>query len=564
MQLGGMGFQSRKSDSQKELAQVTLASIGDGVVTTDAETRITFLNPVAERLTGWDNDAARGRLIGDVMHLVNEETGAPAANPVDQCRAQGVAVNLAKHTVLQTRAGGELAIEDSAAPILDKDGRLTGVVMVFHDVSEQRAMTREMAWQVAHDSLTGLTNRREFERRVQALIACPAPGVRHALLFLDLDQFKIVNDTCGHLAGDDLLKRLALMLQGQVRGGDVLARLGGDEFGVLLENCSLDQAREIAEKLRKQVREFEFFWQEKRFEVGVSIGVTPIDAATSTIAEATAAADMACYAAKEHGRNRIHVHAPGDQDMERRHKKLHVAGGIRAALEENHMVLFGQEIRSIRGDSQGHFEVLLRLRGEDGTLQPPALFIPAAERYGLMGEVDRWVVRNAFQFLAQHPHMHLAINLSGRSLQDESFASYITQMLTSHNIDASHICFEITETSAITHIGHAIAFIRDLKTWGFRFSLDDFGAGMSSFAYLKNLPVDYLKIDGVFVRDIVSDPIDRAFVETINRIGQVMGMETIAEFVESEAILRELERIGVDYAQGFGIAKPAPLDSLAR
>jgi EAL domain-containing protein (putative c-di-GMP-specific phosphodiesterase class I) len=248
--------------------------------------------------------------------------------------------------------------------------------------------------------------------------------------------------------------------------------------------------------------------------------------------------------------------------MERRHKELHAAGGIRAALEENRLVLFGQEIRSIRGDGQGHYEVLLRLRGADGTLQPPALFIPAAERYGLMGEVDRWVVRNAFQFLEQHPHMHLAINLSGLSLQDESFAGYITRMLTSHNINASHVCFEITETSAITHIGHAVAFIRDLKSWGFRFSLDDFGAGMSSFAYLKNLPVDYLKIDGVFVRDIVSDPIDRAFVETINRIGQVMGMETIAEFVESEAILRELEYIGVDYAQGFGIAKPAPLDSL--
>ncbi len=547
---------------EKEMALVTLASIGDGVVTTDAEARVSFLNSVAERLTGWTQAEARGLRIEEVMRLVNEETRALAENPVERCRLEGSVVGMANHTVLIGRDGTEVAIEDSAAPIRDKDGRLIGVVMVFHDVSSQRAMTREMSWQLAHDGLTGLTNRREFERRLQALLACAAPGVAHALLFLDLDQFKIVNDTCGHLAGDELLKRLAEMLQEQVRGGDVLARLGGDEFAVLLENCPLDRARGIAEKLRQKVRDFEFFWQDKRFEVGVSIGVAPIDAAAGSIAEVTAAADMACYAAKERGRNRIHVHSPDDLDMERRRNELHAAGGIRSALEENRLVLFGQEIRSIRGDGQGHYEVLLRLRGEDGVLQAPALFIPAAERYGLMGEVDRWVVRNAFMFMAQHPKVHLAINLSGLSLQDENFSAYITQWLTQFNVDASHVCFEITETAAITHVGHAIAFIRDLKAWGFRFSLDDFGSGMSSFTYLKNLPVDFLKIDGAFVRDIVSDPIDRAFVETINRIGQVMGMETIAEFVESDEILRELMRIGVDYAQGYGIAKPVPLDTL--
>ncbi len=355
------------------------------------------------------------------------------------------------------------------------------------------------------------------------------------------------------------------MLQGLLRGEDVLARLGGDEFGVLLENCPLDRARMIAEKLRQQVRDFEFIWQERRFEVGVSIGVAPIDAATGSIAEVTAAADMACYAAKEHGRNRIHVHAVDDVDMERRHKELHVAGGIRAALSENRFTLFAQEIRAVDapvGGAVEHYEVLLRLRGEDGLMQPPALFIPAAERYGLMGEVDRWVVSNAFEYLARRPRLHLAINLSGLSLQDEAFAGFVTRELVSRKIDASHVCFEITETAAITHLGLAVGFIRDLKTWGFRFSLDDFGAGMSSFTYLKNLPVDYLKIDGAFVRDIVGDPIDRAFVETINRIGQVMGMKTIAEFVESEAILLELQRIGVDYAQGFGIAKPRPLEEI--
>ena len=548
---------------EKELAQITLASIGDGVITTDVEGCILFMNPVAEQLTGWPQADAQGRRIDEVMQLLHEDSRNTVENPVEHCRREVKVVGMAAGCVLLHRDGSEVAIEDSAAPILGKDGQLTGVVMVFHDVSNQRAMTRDMAWQVAHDSLTGLTNRREFERRLQALLTCSAPGIKHALLFLDLDQFKIVNDTCGHLAGDDLLKRLASMLQGLVRDGDVLARLGGDEFGVLLENCSLEQARTIAEKLREAVHTFEFFWHEKQFEVGASIGVAPIESGTGNIAEITAAADMACYAAKERGRNRIHVHALHDVDMERRRKELHAAGGIRSALQDNRFVLFGQEIRSIRGDGQGHYEVLLRLRGEDAVLQSPALFIPAAERYGLMGEVDRWVVRNAFQFLAQHPQVHLAINLSGLSLQEDNFAGFITQMLTQYDINASHVCFEITETAVITHVGQAVAFIRDLKTWGFRFSLDDFGSGMSSFTYLKSLPVDYLKIDGAFVRDITTDPINRAFVETINRIGQVMGMETIAEFVESEAILRELEHIGVDYAQGYGIAKPIPLDSVA-
>jgi diguanylate cyclase (GGDEF)-like protein/PAS domain S-box-containing protein len=550
---------------EKELAQVTLASIGDGVLTTDREGRVSFLNPVAERLTGWSNAEANGRPIGEVMTLVCEDTGEAAANPVDRCREEGRVVGMANHTILVSRDGTELAIEDSAAPIRDREGKLAGVVMVFHDVTDKRVMTREMAWQLAHDGLTGLFNRREFERRLGDLLGqagVEAPDLEHAMLYLDLDQFKIVNDTCGHLAGDELLKRLAQLMQNHVRNGDTLARLGGDEFGLLLRGCPLAKAKEIAEKLRGLVRDFRFAWENREFEIGVSIGLAPIRGAGQTLVDILAAADMACYAAKEKGRNRIHTHHPDDEDLNRRREELHAASRIRAALAADRFQLHAQEIRPLHGGKRGHYEVLLRMLDEADKLVAPGLFIPAAERYGIMGEVDRWVVRESFRYLSEIPDIELAINLSGLSLQDDAFAAFVQRETRTRAIDPARVCFEITETAAISNLGRALSFMAGMKDKGFRFALDDFGAGMSSFSYLKNLPVDYLKIDGAFVRDIVTDPIDRAFVEAINRIGQVMGKETIAEFVENDAILRELNYIGVNYAQGYGIARPVPLESL--
>ncbi|TXT20530.1 MAG: PAS/PAC sensor-containing diguanylate cyclase/phosphodiesterase, partial [bacterium] len=550
---------------EKELAQVTLASIGDGVLTSDREGRVSFLNPVAERLTGWSNAEALGRPVDEILSLVREDTGEAAPNPVDLCREEDRVVGMSSHTLLVNRAGEQLAIEDSAAPIRDRDGNLAGVVLVFHDVTDKRVMTREMAWQLAHDGLTGLFNRREFERRLGELLGQAETNptdTRHAMLYLDLDQFKIVNDTCGHLAGDELLKRLSQLMQGHVRGDDTLARLGGDEFGLLLRACPLDKAREIAEKLRALVRDFRFVWENREFEIGVSIGLAPMHGAGQTLVEVMTAADMACYAAKEKGRNRIHVHLPDDEDLNRRREELHAASGIRAALAANRFELHGQEIRPLQGAGRAHYEVLLRLRDERGELLSPAVFIPAAERFGLMGEVDRWVVRESFRWLGELPHVDLSINLSGLSLQDDGFAAFVLREMRAQGVDPTRACFEITETAAISNLGRALAFMREMKEKGFRFALDDFGAGMSSFSYLKNLPVDYLKIDGAFVRDIVTDPIDRAFVEAIHRIGQVMGKQTIAEFVENDAILRELHYIGVNYAQGYGIARPLPLEQL--
>lgn len=562
---------------EKEQAQVTLASIGDGVVTTDAAGCVTFMNPVAENLTGWRSTEAEGQHITRVMQLRHENSGDQVENPVERCIREGIVVAMANHTELTNRQGVRRAVEDSAAPIRNAQGELLGVVMVCRDVSEQRALSREMAWQVTHDALTGLTNRREFERRTQDLIQrtqlqTTESGVdparlsqtQHALLFLDLDQFKVVNDTCGHLAGDELLRQISQRLATVLRGNDLLARLGGDEFGVLLERSSLEIARDVAEKLLQNVRDMDFSWEGKRFQVGVSIGVAPIGAFTRSLAEVTASADMACYAAKEGGRNRVHVHAPQDQALAQRLKELQAASDIRTALQQDRLVLHCQEIRPIARDGvhPGHHEVLLRMRAVDGQLMLPSTFIPSAERYGLMADVDRWVVQQAFQALAQAPHLHLAINLSGLSVQDETFADFIRQASASSGIPCGHVCFEITETAAISHLDKVIALMSQLRALGFSFALDDFGSGMSSFNYLKNLPVDYLKIDGAFVRDMVSDPIDRAFVETINHIGHVMGMATIAEFVESEAILAELQRIGVDYAQGYVIHKPSPLSEL--
>lgn len=550
---------------EKELAQVTLASIGDGVLTTDRAGHVTFLNPVAERLTGWSSDEAVGRPVGEILSLVREDTGEPVANPVDRCRAEDRVVGMSAHVLLVNRQGQQLAIEDSAAPIRDRDGNLAGVVLVFHDVTDKRVMTREMAWQLAHDGLTGLFNRREFERRLSELLGqaeTDAADMRHAMLYLDLDQFKIVNDTCGHLAGDELLKRLSQLMLGHVRGDDTLARLGGDEFGLLLRACPLEKAREIAEKLRALVRDFRFVWEGREFEIGVSIGLAPIVGGGQTLVDVMTAADMACYAAKEKGRNRIHVHLPDDEDLNRRRAELRAASGIRAALAANRFELFGQEIRPLHGGGRAHYEVLLRLRDEQGELLSPAVFIPAAERFGLMGEVDRWVVRESFRWLTELPQVDLSINLSGLSLQDDGFAAYVLREMRTCAVDPARVCFEITETAAISNLARALTFMREMKDRGFRFALDDFGAGMSSFSYLKNLPVDYLKIDGAFVRDIVTDPIDRAFVEAIHRIGQVMGKQTIAEFVENDAILRELNYIGVNHAQGYGIAPPQPLAAL--
>jgi diguanylate cyclase (GGDEF)-like protein len=437
-------------------------------------------------------------------------------------------------------------------------------------------MAQQLSWQASHDALTGLVNRREFENRLRkALEGVARDKHPHALLYVDLDQFKVVNDTCGHVAGDELLRQVSMLLRDRIRESDTLARLGGDEFGVLLTACPQRIAEDIASKLLGTVKEFRFVWQDRTFEIGASIGLAVVADPDESMDSLMSAADMACYAAKDLGRNRVHVYNANDADLSQRHDEMQLVSRITNALDEGRFALYRQKIVPLgeRDNGAQHYEILLRMVDEDGQLVPPGAFMPAAERYNLMPTIDRWVIRTflsefredlrrlASDCRTSTPGMSCfyTINLSGASLADDNFLEFIEGELAAHGIPPNVIAFEVTETVAIANLARAVTFMRELRARGCLFALDDFGSGVSSFAYLKNLPVQFLKIDGSFVKDMTDDPIDRAMVSSINEIGHVMGVRTIAEFVEDAETFRELERLGVDFAQGFGIERPQPL-----
>ncbi|HEU4531843.1 MAG TPA: PAS domain S-box protein [Steroidobacteraceae bacterium] len=553
---------------EKERAQVTLQSIGDAVITTDAQGQVDYLNPVAESLTGWDNAEARGLQVTSIFTLLNETDREVVENPVVRCLREGRVTGLADHTVLMNRGGQEIAIQNSAAPIRDRNGSMIGAVMVFHDVSRERRLRRALSYQASHDALTGLINRREFEARLNAALQSTRrkDGARHVLLYLDLDQFKLVNDTCGHPAGDRLLKQITGLLQTRIRSSDTLARLGGDEFGILLSDCTPDQAMKIADTLRQAIRDYRFVWHDGALNVGVSIGIVEITPETESMAALMSAADVACYAAKDQGRNRVHVYQ--QDNVPERHREMQWVSRLTRACEEDRLELCFQPIVPIgdNRDTRRHYELLLRMRDEGGTLVHPIEFIPAAERYNVMPGIDRWVVHQAIASLAHQassaePPYTLAVNLSGTSLNDDHFLEFVISELAAHPLSDGAICFEITETAAVANLANVVYFMRELKARGCRFSLDDFGSGLSSFMYLKTLPVDYLKIDGQFVENVARDPIDRSMVEAIGQIGRAMKIQTIAERVETAEVLADLARLGVEYAQGFHVAEPRPLDA---
>ncbi|MEH2052951.1 MAG: EAL domain-containing protein [Nostoc sp.] len=550
---------------EKELAQITLNSIGDGVITTDATGKIEYLNPVAEMLTGWSLQEVKGLPLREVFRIFHEITREPTENPVEKALKSGQIVALANHTVLITHDDKEIAIDDSAAPIRDRYNQIVGAVMVFHDCTQNRSLSREITWQASHDSLTGLVNRHEFEQCLeQAVNSARTYNLEHALCYLDLDQFKIVNDTCGHAAGDELLRQVTTLLQTKIRQTDVLARLGGDEFGAVLYKCSLEQAIRVAEVMRKTIQEFRFVWEDNIFSIGASIGLVEINAKTESGVSLLSYADAACYAAKNKGRNRVHLFQSDDEELLQQRGEMQWVSRITKALEENRFCLYSQTIVAIAPTAtpETHYEILLRLRDEEGNLVAPMAFIPAAERYNLMPTIDRWVINTLFKSwsLAEHnSNTSYAINLSGTTINDDQFISFLHEQFALYQVPPQLICFEITETVAITNLTKACQFITELQRYGCRFSLDDFGSGMSSFTYLKTLPVDYLKIDGGFVQNIIENSVDDAMVEAITRIGHVMGLKIIAEFVENDAILQRIKALGVDYAQGYGVAKPRPL-----
>ena len=540
---------------EKERAMVTLTSIGDAVITTDANGRVEYLNAAGERLTGWSGAEARGRDLAEVFRVTLSAAAAPGP--------------AARESLLKSREGPEIAIDQSVSPIRGDDGSVLGSVVVFRDVSRERKLAQEMAYQARHDALTGLLNRRAFEKCLEHLLCAPGrDGQQHALLYIDLDQFKIVNDLCGHEAGDLLLRQLCALLRNESRHGDALARLGGDEFGMLLPHCPLPEAEKVANKLLQTINGFHFLWKERTFRVGASIGLVPIDDESDGASRILSAADSACYSAKDKGRNRVQIYRADNAELSDRRSQMQWVTRLRRALEEDLFVLYSQPIVPIRGVGAAgpHHEVLLRLRGSDGAIVPPGAFLPAAERFGLMPEIDRWVVGHTLRWLARNvgrlgAAANYSINLSGQSLSDAKFLEFVVDELERSGVDPARVSFEITETVAVTAGPSALHLMNTLRQLGCRFLLDDFGSGWSSFAYLKNLPVDFLKIDGSLVRDIANDALDEAMVRAINEIGHVLGIATIAEFVESEDVLAHLSALGVDYAQGYGVGPPAPIDA---
>jgi diguanylate cyclase (GGDEF)-like protein/PAS domain S-box-containing protein len=559
-------------EQSRERAQVTLHSIADAVITTDVNGQIEYLNPKAEEITGWEAAIARGLPLGRVLCLFDKGSQEQLVEPVRQCLLSGNTVKSAGDNIFKRHDGREFAVQYSASPILLDPGVPLGAILVFHDVTETRNMERKISYQATHDALTGLMNRPEFEARIGlAVDSARQLGETHALCYMDLDQLKIINDTCSHEAGDALLRNVTEQLQGCLRESDIIARLGGDEFGVLLKHCSLEDAAELVEKMLAGVHALRFSSCDRTFEIGASIGLTSINARSETVTSVMSEADLACYASKDLGGNRYHIYQPGDQVLAKRHEEMQWVSRLTAAIDSGRLVLYCQEIVPVNPASTTgrHIEVLVRMRDEKGAMITPGRFMPAAERYNIVANLDRWVIGSSFSWYDRNRDQEcvtgldvLAINLSGSSINDSGFLSYIKAEIGKYNIPPEVLCFEITETVAIANIQAASVFIQELRKLGCRFALDDFGSGLSSFAYLKNLQVDYLKIDGSIVRDIDTDAVNAAMVSSIHQLGRAMHIKTVAEFVETDAILKKLADIGIDYAQGYGIARPGPLSGL--
>ena len=548
---------------EREHAQVTLHSISEAVITTDMDRHIIYMNPIARRITGWNEEEAIGMPIDTVFSLLHEQTREPTKSTVDECLTSQGTVLFEEPAILINKNGDEFAVENSSSPIRGHDGELIGAVLVFRNITHIRNLSKKMEFQATHDALTGLINRHEFEHQLKTAVKTAREDNRsHAICYLDLDQFKVVNDTCGHIAGDQLLKEIASLMPHSIRSSDCLARLGGDEFGVLMFDCPVKQAEKVADSLRAAIRDFTFSWDKKTFDIGVSIGLVPIRKDSGSVQDVLRRSDSACYIAKDLGRNRVHVYTPDDIEISKRHGELQWITRIKNALEFDLFHLALQAVRPITdaGDRM-HYEVLLRLDEGNGKIIPPMSFIPAAERYDMMPTLDKWVINSTFKLIREDQKNNKGrhvynINLSGQTLCDTDILEFIRTQISHYGIDANRLCFEITETAVIANLALAIDFIGRMKQMGCMFALDDFGSGLSSFAYLKKLPVDFIKIDGEFVRDITDDPMDRAIVSAINDIGHEIGLTTVAEYVESEAILELLKQLGVDYVQGFAVDEP--------
>jgi diguanylate cyclase (GGDEF)-like protein/PAS domain S-box-containing protein len=554
-------------DGASEPQLLALQSLAEAIIATDKEGRITFLNPAAEHLTGSAVAGALGKLLEDIVSLVDETDRRLLSDPVHQALTSGAPVNLSRRALLLSRTNGnERSIELSASPIRDSAQELIGAVVLLHDVTEMRGLARQMSYQATHDALTGLVNRREFERRLEEAIESGHRGDgQHVLCYLDLDRFKIVNDTSGHLAGDSMLREVAKLLRDAVRDSDTVGRLGGDEFGTLLVGCPLDKARQIADDLTRSVGEYRFVWKDKIFNIGVSVGLVEISRESGTLEELLAAADTACYVAKKQGSGRVVVYSARDEALARHTGEIQWLQRLQGALKENRFHLHQQVIVPAHGDDGGPaLEVLLRLQDEAGHELPPSEFMRAAERYRLMGLVDRWVVQTTFAALGRGAipvpaHRSVAINVSGQTLGDTQFLEFVVECFDTSGVAPAQVCFEINESAVVANLDHARRFVGVLHGMGCQFALDDFGSGVGSFSNLKNLPLDYLKIDGSFMRNLARDTVNQAMVAAMIKLARTLNFKVIAEQVEDAASVEVARRMGVDYLQGYAIGRPQPL-----
>jgi len=553
------------------LPALALSSLAEAIIGTDRDGRINYMNPAAEQLTASPADAAIGRLLEEIVSLVDETDRRLLSDPVHQALTTGAAVNLSRRALMLSRANGsERSIELSASPIRNSARELIGSVVMLHDVTEMRGLTRQMSYQATHDALTGLVNRREFERRLEEAIESGHRGDgQHVLCYLDLDRFKIVNDTSGHLAGDSMLREVAKLLRDAVRDSDTVGRLGGDEFGILLVGCPLEKARQIADDVTRAVGDHRFVWRDKIFNIGASIGLVEISRESGTQEELLAAADTACYVAKRQGSGRVVVYSARDEALARHTGEIQWLQRLQSALKENRFHLYQQVIVPAHGEDGGPaMEVLVRLQDESGHDLSPAEFMRAAERYRLMGLVDRWVVQTTLAALGRGAisvpsHRSVAINISGQTLGDLQFLEFVVECLDSTGVTPGQVCFEIAESAVIANLDHARRFVGVLHGMGCQFALDDFGSGVGSFSNLKTLPLDYLKIDGSFIRNLARDSVNQAMVTAMIKLARTLNFKVIAEHVEDSAAEEAARRMGVDYLQGYAIGRPQPLELAA-
>jgi diguanylate cyclase (GGDEF)-like protein/PAS domain S-box-containing protein len=545
-----------------------LDSLAEAIIATDRDGRISYANSAAENLIGVETGSAIGKILEEIVGLVDETDRRLLSDPVKQALTTGAPVNLSRRALLLSKTNGsERSIELSASPIRNADKEVTGAVILLHDVTELRGLARQMSYQATHDALTGLVNRREFERRLEEAVEQGHRGDgQHVLCYIDLDRFKVVNDTSGHLAGDSMLREVAKILRDAVRDSDTVARLGGDEFGMLLIGCPLEKARQIADDVGRAVADYRFVWKDRIFNIGTSVGLVEVSRESGTLEELMAAADSACYVAKKQGTGRVAVYSARDEALARHTGEIQWLQRLQTALKENRFQLYHQPIVPTFGDDGGGpaMEVLVRLQDEEGHDVPPSDFVRAAERYRLMGLVDRWVVQTTLAALGRGAipipaTRSVAINISGQTLGDMQFLEFVVECLDSTGVSPTQVCFEITESAVVANMDHARRFVGVLHGMGCKFALDDFGSGVGSFSNLKNLPMDYLKIDGSFMRNLGKDSVNQAMVTAMIKLARTLNFKVIAEQVEDAAALEAARRMGVDYVQGYAIGKPVPM-----